>query len=128
MVAQRASIMTSDMHAVVDLTTGQWLNPGAPVVIAPHVWLGWESMVMKGVTLGFGASVAARAVVTRDVPDFSIAGGVPGKILTSNVVWTRSSVPVPSEIAEIHALAVRTGHALPESRTLDGARASSPMP
>jgi hypothetical protein len=42
MVAQRASIMTSDVHAVVDRLTRLWLNPPGNVLIHPHVWLGWE--------------------------------------------------------------------------------------
>ena len=122
MVAQHASIMTSDMHAVIDLTSGDWLNPAAPVFIAPHVWLGWESMIMKGVTLGFGASIAARALVTRDVPDYAIAGGVPGRILTSNAIWTRPNTPQNSALAEIYALALRTGHAPPGRSTLIGSQ------
>lgn len=50
-----------------------------PVVIGNDVWLGWESVVMSGVTIGDGAVVAARAVVTKDVPPFAIVGGVPAR-------------------------------------------------
>lgn len=109
MVAQRVSVMTSDMHAVVDVETGAWLNGGAPVLIEPHVWLGWESMVMKGTSIGFGASVAARSVITRDVPRLAVSGGTPNQTIRKNAIWTRPSVPVRSAIAEVFGLAEKIG-------------------
>jgi serine acetyltransferase len=112
MVAQRVSLMTTDMHALVDLDTGAWLNDGAPIVIAPHVWLGWESMVMKGTTIGFGSTIAARSVVTRDVPKLTISGGTPNRTLRSEVMWTRSAVPTKSAVSEVYNLAARLGEAM----------------
>jgi acetyltransferase-like isoleucine patch superfamily enzyme len=109
MVAQRVSVMTSDMHAVVDLETGAWLNDGAPIVIEPHVWLGWESMVMKGTTIGFGATIAARSVVTHDVPRFAISGGTPNQTIRKNSIWTRPAIPLLSALAEVYGLAERSG-------------------
>lgn len=50
------------------------------VKIGHDVWLGTDSMVLSGVTIGSGAVVAARAVVTRDVPAYAIVAGVPAKI------------------------------------------------
>jgi virginiamycin A acetyltransferase len=48
-------------------------------VVGNDVWLGYEALVMPGVTIGDGAMVAARAVVTRDVPPYSVIGGNPAK-------------------------------------------------
>lgn len=53
----------------------------APVVIGPDVWIGARAMVLKGVTIGRGAIVAAGAVVTKDVPAGAIVGGVPAKVV-----------------------------------------------
>lgn len=53
----------------------------APVVIEDHVWIGFNAVVLKGVTIGRGAIVAAGAVVTRDVPPFTIVGGNPARII-----------------------------------------------
>lgn len=50
-----------------------------PVLIGNDVWLGWECLVMSGVTIGDGAVVAARSVVTRDVPPYGIVAGVPAR-------------------------------------------------
>ena len=51
------------------------------VVIGHDVWLGSQAMILSGVTIGTGAVVAARAVVTRDVPPYAIAGGNPARVL-----------------------------------------------
>lgn len=52
-----------------------------PITIGNDVWIGQESMIMGGVTISDGAIVAARAVVTKDVPPYAIVGGVPAKII-----------------------------------------------
>ena len=51
------------------------------VVIGHDVWLGSQCMVMSGVNIGHGAVVAARAVVTRDVPPYAIVAGNPARIV-----------------------------------------------
>lgn len=53
-----------------------------PVVIADDVWIGSNVVIMPGVSVGRGAVIGAGAVVTRDVPEFSIAVGVPAKPIT----------------------------------------------
>jgi acetyltransferase-like isoleucine patch superfamily enzyme len=52
-----------------------------PVIIENDVWIGFRAIILKGVTVGRGSIVAAGAVVTRDVPRYSVVGGVPAKIL-----------------------------------------------
>jgi len=54
----------------------------APVRICRDVWLGAESMVLKGVTVGARSIVAARAVVVKDVPEDCIVAGVPALIVS----------------------------------------------
>ena len=53
----------------------------APIVIHDRVWIGSRSTVLKGVTIGEGAVVAAGALVIRDVAPWTIVGGVPAKVL-----------------------------------------------
>ena len=50
-------------------------------IIGNDVWFGHESMIMPGVSIGNGAIIAARSVVTKDIPPYSIVGGNPAKIL-----------------------------------------------
>lgn len=53
----------------------------APTVIGHDVWIGREAMIMEGVSVGTGAVVAARALVTRDVPPYAIVAGTPARII-----------------------------------------------
>lgn len=49
------------------------------IVIGNDVWIGYEALILAGVTVGDGAIIAGRAVVTKDVPPYTIVGGVPAK-------------------------------------------------
>ena len=73
---------------VVIATLNHDLNPkkrasmtAAPVKIGNDVWIGAHATVLAGVTIGDGAVVAAGAVVTKDVPENTVVGGVPAKII-----------------------------------------------
>ncbi|WP_280177674.1 CatB-related O-acetyltransferase [Bosea sp. CS1GBMeth4] len=72
------------------------------VMIGHDVWLGSQAMILSGVTIGHGAVVAARAVVTRDVPPYAIVAGNPAKLV-------RLRLPEP----QIEALLASRWWALP---------------
>ncbi|MDR2084474.1 MAG: CatB-related O-acetyltransferase [Bacteroidales bacterium] len=55
-----------------------WDNKG-DIVIGNDVWIGFDAVIMAGVHIGDGAIIGARAVVTKDVPPYTIMGGVPAK-------------------------------------------------
>ena len=59
----------------------------APVVLGDRVWVGARATVLKGVTIGDGAVVAAGSVVTADVPPRALVGGNPARLLRADVVW-----------------------------------------
>ncbi len=58
--------------------TSAWDNKG-DTVIGNDVWIGYEAVIMPGVHIGDGAIIGSRAVVTKDVPPYTIVGGVPAK-------------------------------------------------
>lgn len=58
--------------------TSAWDNKG-DIVIGNDVWIGYEAVIMPGVKIGDGAIVGTRAVVTKDVPPYTIVGGVPAR-------------------------------------------------
>ena len=55
-----------------------WDNKG-DIVVGNDVWIGYEAVLLSGVTIGDGAIIGTRAVVTQDVPPYTIVGGVPAK-------------------------------------------------
>ena len=55
----------------------------APIVIKDKVWIGLGTTVLKGVTIGEGAVVAARSVVTKDVEPYTMVGGNPARLIRS---------------------------------------------
>jgi UDP-3-O-[3-hydroxymyristoyl] glucosamine N-acyltransferase len=82
-IARDAYVADSDSHQICD---GKHVVD-QPVIIGDHVWLGIRSLVLKGVTIGEGAIVAAGAVVTKDVSSKTAVGGVPAKCLREHVEW-----------------------------------------
>lgn len=57
-----------------------WDNNG-DIVIGNDVWSGFEAVILAGVKIGDGAIIGTRAVVTKDVPPYSIVGGIPAKVI-----------------------------------------------
>ena len=55
-----------------------WDNKGN-IIIGNDVWIGFEAVILAGVTIGDGAIIGARAVITKDIAPYTIVGGVPAK-------------------------------------------------
>lgn len=64
----------------VSRITDAWDNKG-DIVVGNDVWIGYEAVILAGVTIGDGAIIGTRAVVTKDVPPYTIVGGVPAKVI-----------------------------------------------
>lgn len=84
LIAAHSSINTVSHHAerteVPINEQGIYLDP---VVIEDDVWLGLNVSVLQGVRIGKGSIIGAGAVVTRDIPPYSIAVGIPAKVIRS---------------------------------------------
>ncbi|MBI4493138.1 MAG: acyltransferase [Chloroflexi bacterium] len=78
LIGTHVMVMDCDFHRVEDKA---WDTAGAPVVLEERVWLGNRSMVLKGVTVGHDAVVAAGSVVIRDVPPRTVVAGVPARVV-----------------------------------------------
>ena len=76
-LAENAAITDTGFHEIV---AGGGVKV-APVAIGDNVWIGRGAMVMPGVTIGDGAVIGAGAIVTGDIPAFSIAVGVPARVI-----------------------------------------------
>lgn len=62
-----------------------WNNKG-DIIIGNDVWIGYDAVIMAGVTIGDGAIIGTRALVTKDVEPYSIVGGVPAKEIRKRFV------------------------------------------
>jgi len=62
--------------------------PSEPVNIADDVWIGTRVIILPGVSIGKGAILGAGAIVTKDVPEFAIAGGNPARVIRYRQVQT----------------------------------------
>lgn len=69
----------ADDYEKTPLRRGSFYRPA--VVIGNDVWIAANAVILRGVTVGDGAIVAAGAVVTRDVPPYAVVGGVPARVL-----------------------------------------------
>lgn len=101
MISWGTTIVDSNMHSIISAdrlketqnarkeienhTMGQNVDrstiESAPVIIKDKAWIGFNCIILKGVTIGEGAIVGAGSVVTKDVPDYAVVGGNPAVIL-----------------------------------------------
>lgn len=87
LIASDVSIMTSDMHTIFDVATGQRINEAQDIHIGEHVWLASSVKVMKGVSIGDNSVVGAASVVTSDVPANCVAVGIPARVVKEGTNW-----------------------------------------
>ncbi|MGM0943989.1 MAG: acyltransferase [Bacteroidota bacterium] len=71
-------IMDNDFHTIGDQEESEIKEE---IIIEDEVWIAMRCMIMKGVTVGKGAVVASGAIVTKDVPPYTVVGGIPAKVL-----------------------------------------------
>jgi acetyltransferase-like isoleucine patch superfamily enzyme len=60
-------------------------NEIKPIIIEDNVWIGSRAVILKGVTIGTGSIISANSLVTRSIPPYSIAMGVPAKLVMSGI-------------------------------------------
>ena len=82
-ISEGVTIRDSDDHTIISSSR----PVTQPIVIGDHVWIGMNATILKGVTIGSGSIIAAGAVVTKDVPENSLVGGVPARVIKSDVSW-----------------------------------------
>lgn len=85
LIANDVTIVDNDGHPIDPQKRLQYLPPEPEackeVIIGDNVWVGKSSIILKGVTIGNGAIVAAGSVVTKDVPPYTIVAGNPARVV-----------------------------------------------
>lgn len=79
----------------VSISSGAWLVTGShdmndpqfpdlykPIVVKDYAWIGMRAIILAGVTIGEGSVVMAGAIVSRDVPPYTVVGGVPARVIS----------------------------------------------
>jgi acetyltransferase-like isoleucine patch superfamily enzyme len=85
LISNRVILNAYDSHPTDPVARARNDPPGpggsGSILVKDYAWIGTNAKIMKNVTIGKGAIVAAGAVVTRDVPDLAIAAGNPARIV-----------------------------------------------
>lgn len=76
-ISHNVSIVTGG-HDVASINFGGVFKP---IIVKNYVWIGMNSTLLQGITIGEGAVIAAGAVVTKDVPPYTIVGGIPARMI-----------------------------------------------
>lgn len=92
MLSDGVLIQSSDQHGIVDLETGQIVNHfKRQVNVGDHVWLGRKCILMPDISIGRGSVIGTGAIVTQDIPEMTVAVGVPARVVKSNTTWSRAA-------------------------------------
>ena len=83
MAPEVAIIATNHNYDRIDIPMNQQGHSDKPITIGDDCWIGYRAVICAGVNIGRGSIIAAGAVVTRDVPDFTIVAGVPARVIKS---------------------------------------------
>jgi len=77
-------------HDISDLNL-EFNASASPIIIMDNCWVGGGAIILKGVTINEGAIIAAGSVVNKDVPSYSVVGGVPAKFIKKRVINTSNN-------------------------------------
>lgn len=89
---------TTDNHSIIDIASGQRINPARDIIIGDHVWIAEDVKILKGTEIGKGSIIGTGSIVTSVIPPNSLAVGVPAKIVKQGVRWANKRLPVAEPI------------------------------
>ncbi len=93
MLSENVDIWASDTHAIYD-NQGNLINKSVPIVLGKHVWLGKGAAILKGVSIGDGAVVGMRTLVTKNIKARTLNVGSPSKVIKEEVNWKRGFIKI----------------------------------
>lgn len=85
MLSRNAKLMTSDGHPVFQ--DGKIINSAKNITLGDKVWIADDVTVLKGVEIGSNSVIGIGSVLTKSIPDNSIAAGNPAKVIKENIDW-----------------------------------------
>lgn len=85
-------VRTSDSHPIYDKLTNKRLNTAASIYIGNHVWIASGSTIMKKSKIGDGSIIGSNTLINKEIPENSLAVGMPAKVVKENIYWTREAL------------------------------------
>lgn len=86
-------IRTADPHLIYDMETHKRINPSRSVLVGDHVWIGQNSLILKGTTVGSGSIVGGGSVVSgKKIPSNTCWGGAPARLIRTKIFWSGECV------------------------------------
>lgn len=104
LLARNVELRTSDIHPILDIETGIRLNPAADVTVGDRVWIGLDSVLLKGAAVADDTVVGMRSLVTGSFAEsHCVLAGAPARIVRRQVAWTRGETIPPRVPADFDA-------------------------
>lgn len=98
MISRSVQLNTSDFHSIIDLKSGDRINPPGNILIADHVWVGYNAYIGKGGQVGKGSVIASKALLSgKTFLENTLIGGLPAIILKEGIDWSREKLPINPE-------------------------------
>jgi acetyltransferase-like isoleucine patch superfamily enzyme len=85
MLSRNAKLMTSDGHPIYQ--NGKIINRARNITLGDKVWIADDVTILKGIEVGANSVIGIGSVLTKSIPDGSIAAGNPAKIIKENIIW-----------------------------------------
>ena len=92
LIGSDALFTVSDMHSIIDVASGQRVNPAADIVVHDHVWIGFNVVLLKGTVIGSDSVIGVNSVVTQDIPPNSLAAGAPARVIRRGITWSHDLI------------------------------------
>lgn len=87
LISWNVNLIDSDVHHVI--SDNKVLDNTDELIIKDKVWVGFNSIILKGVTIGESSVVGAGTVVTKSIPENCLTAGNPNKIIRDNIAWKK---------------------------------------
>ncbi len=91
MISSHVQIRTGDSHSILTIY-GERINKAKSVYIGNHVWIGEGAKILKGVSLAQDVIVSSGAIVTKSFEQGQLIGGIPARVLKTNVSWDKMRI------------------------------------
>ena len=91
-LSQACVVRIGDMHSLIDVASGQRINPAADIVVCDHVWVGLNVMVLKGAEIGMDSVIGMNAIVTQTIPPGCLVVGTPARVIRRGITWSHDLV------------------------------------